>query len=57
LQAALVGRFAGRGIGFAGASQIVRQHGGEMAVESQLGHGSSVTLRLPLSGLDGAVAA
>ena len=44
----VVGRFAGSGIGLAGASQIVRQHGGTISVASQPGHGTVFTLRLPL---------
>ena len=42
------GRFAGTGIGLAGAQQIVQLHGGELQVHSQEGHGTTVTVRLPL---------
>ncbi|MFL5732580.1 MAG: ATP-binding protein [Chloroflexia bacterium] len=43
------GRFRGTGIGLAGAKQIVEQHGGVVAVESQEGSGSTFTVRLPLA--------
>ena len=36
------------GIGLAGAHQIVEQHGGTIAVDSQEGSGSTFTVRLPL---------
>jgi PAS domain S-box-containing protein len=42
------GRFAGTGIGLAGAKQIVDHHGGELIVESQERTGTTVTVRLPL---------
>jgi PAS domain S-box-containing protein len=42
------GRFAGTGIGLAGARQIVEQHGGSIAVASVEGCGSVFTVRLPL---------
>ncbi|MGH2443518.1 MAG: ATP-binding protein [Chloroflexota bacterium] len=38
----------GTGIGLATARQIVEQHGGSLAVESELGKGSTFTVRLPL---------
>jgi signal transduction histidine kinase len=42
------GRIAGTGIGLASVRQIVEQHGGTVAVESREGHGTTVTVRLPL---------
>jgi signal transduction histidine kinase len=42
------GRIAGTGIGLASVRQIVEQHGGEVAVASREGHGTTVTVRLPL---------
>jgi signal transduction histidine kinase len=41
------GRIEGAGIGLSGARQIVEQHGGMLAVESQEGVGSTFTVRLP----------
>jgi len=43
-----VGR-PGSGLGLAIASRIVRDHGGEFALESALGQGTTVHLRLPVS--------
>lgn len=42
------GRVGGSGIGLAGANTIVKQHGGAIAVESELGAGSVFTVVLPL---------
>lgn len=38
----------GTGLGLSVSQTIVREHGGELAVESQLGVGTTFTLRLPL---------
>ena len=38
----------GIGVGLAGARRIAEQHGGTLSVESELGAGSTFTLRLPL---------
>lgn len=39
----------GTGMGLAIVRQIVEAHGGAVAVESRLGHGSTFALRLPLA--------
>ena len=41
------GRFAGAGIGLAGAKQIVEQHRGAITLKSQVGKGSTFTVRFP----------
>src|SRR5712664_1826578 len=41
------GRIPGTGIGLAGARQIIEQHGGAITVKSQIGKGSTFTVRFP----------
>ncbi|HEY3058032.1 MAG TPA: ATP-binding protein [Chloroflexota bacterium] len=42
------GRIPGTGIGLSGVRSILEQHGGSIAVESAVGQGTTVTVRLPL---------
>jgi signal transduction histidine kinase len=42
------GRIPGTGIGLAGVQRIVEQHRGTIAVDSRVGIGTTVTIRLPL---------
>ena len=42
----VAGRFSGTGIGLAAARQIVEQHGGTLTVESELGKGSTFTIKI-----------
>jgi signal transduction histidine kinase len=39
---------AGTGLGLSGARQIIEQHGGQIDLDSELGVGTRVTIRLPL---------
>jgi signal transduction histidine kinase len=43
------GRISGSGVGLAFVRQVVEQHGGTVAVESEEGVGSTFTVRLPLT--------
>jgi signal transduction histidine kinase len=43
------GRIPGTGIGLSGVRTILEQHGGTIAVDSTVGQGTTVTVRLPLS--------
>ncbi len=43
-----VGMIAGNGIGLAGVRQLADQQGGRIDVQSRLGHGTTVTICLPL---------
>ncbi|MGC4189932.1 MAG: ATP-binding protein [Thermomicrobiales bacterium] len=47
VRASNVGAIHGQGVGLAGARQIVRQHGGDLTVESVEGEGSTFTLVVP----------
>jgi signal transduction histidine kinase len=44
----VAGRIPGTGIGLSGARRILEQHGGSIMVESAVGEGTTVTVRLPL---------
>jgi signal transduction histidine kinase len=41
---------SGSGLGLAGAHQIVAEHGGTISVDSRMGIGTTVTVRLPIGG-------
>jgi signal transduction histidine kinase len=40
----------GSGLGLATATRVVRDHGGEMTIDSAPGRGTTVTLRFPPCG-------
>jgi two-component system sensor histidine kinase ResE len=42
--------WSGSGLGLAGAHEIVAAHGGTISLQSQLGSGTTATVRLPLGG-------
>jgi signal transduction histidine kinase len=44
----VVGKVHGTGIGLAGVRQIMEQHGGQIAVTSTEGSGTTVSVRFPL---------
>lgn len=41
--------FLGAGLGLAIAHEIARAHGGSLGVESEVGQGTTIEVRLPLS--------
>jgi signal transduction histidine kinase len=43
----VIGRIPGTGVGLAGTRQVVEQHGGRMEIDSVIGQGTRVTVRLP----------
>ena len=44
------GSGAGSGLGLAIARQLVRAHGGRIGVESEVGHGTTLSVELPARG-------
>jgi signal transduction histidine kinase len=53
-RSAIDANVAGTGVGLAIVRQIIRAHGGEVEVESEVGEGSTFTLVLPLANAHGA---
>jgi signal transduction histidine kinase len=49
------GKRQGAGLGLAIACRIVREHGGEIGLDSQNGEGATFVVRLPLGGRQGQV--
>jgi signal transduction histidine kinase len=49
------GRLPGTGLGLPGARDVIEQHGGTISVQSEEGHGSVVTVRLPVTPADAQV--
>ena len=43
-------KYSGTGLGLALAREYVEMHGGTIAVESELGQGSTFTVHLPVTG-------
>jgi signal transduction histidine kinase len=54
--AGLTQRVGGTGLGLAISKSLVELHGGRLAVASEVGHGSTFSFRLPLTGAAGALA-
>jgi signal transduction histidine kinase len=48
VDSALTGQIRGFGLGLSYAKEFVRLHGGSIAVESELGKGTRVTVSIPV---------